>query len=116
MARFKVNDLITDGHSTLWVTGVTDTHYEFTEQSFNKFSRPIEAIDANFRLWESKKIWHTTEEQPINGKEALIEYGNDWHYVGYYYTDSDSFQIGIEDYVERSRVARWAYIEDLTQL
>lgn len=66
--------------------------------------------------WHKNHLWHTNEEQPINGKEALIEYGNDWHDVGFYYTDSDSFQIGIEDYVERSLVARWAYLEDLESL
>lgn len=116
MAKFKVNDLITNGSETLWVTEVTDTRYVFTDQDGYHSTRRFEQIDSCFRLYEPKKIWHTNEEQPINGKEALIEYGNDWHYTGYYYTDSDSFQIGIEDYVERSRVARWAYLEDLVSL
>lgn len=117
MARFKVNDLITDGHSTMWITNVTDTDYEFTEQSFDKFSRPIAVIDANFNLWEPKKIWHKVgEEPPIKGKEALVEYGNDYHDVGFYDEETKSFQIGIEEYVEMDSVERWAYLEDLVDL
>lgn len=121
MAKFKVNDLITDGNVTIWITGVTDTHYIFTEQSFDKFSRPIGAIDANFRLYEPKKIWHKPSEEPIDNKEVLIAYGfdwngNQWHDVGYYRKDSNEVQIDIETYIEMARVLRWAYLSDLEQL
>lgn len=116
MTKFKKNDLITDGHSILWVTDVTDTDYEFTEQNFNKFSRPIEVIDANFRLWETKKIWHKVDEEPpIKGKWVLVEYVNDFHDVGFYDEETKSFQIS-EEYVEMDNVKRWAYIEDLVDL
>lgn len=115
MAKFKVNDLIMDGHSTLWVTGVTDTHYEFTEQSFNKFSRPIEAIDANFRLWESKKIWHKPDEEPKRDKEVLVEYKSGFHDAGYYAENEKIFYTG-KELVKKDDITRWAYIKDLTQL
>ena len=98
MAKFKKNDLITDGHSTLWVTDVTDTDYEFTEQSFNKFSRPIEVTDANFRLWETKKIWHKPDE-PIEDDEQVL--------IGY---ETGSICL------KRKYITRWAYIKDLIHL
>ena len=115
MAKFKKNDLITDGHSTLWVTDVTDTDYEFTEQSFNKFSKPIEVIDANFRLWETKKIWHKPDEPIEHDEEVLIEYENGFHDAGCYDKDEDVFYTGA-CCPKRKDITRWAYIKDLTHL
>lgn len=117
MARFKVNDLITNGSETLWVTEITDTRYVFTDQDGYHSTRRFEQIDSCFRLYEPKKIWHKVgEEPPIKGKEALVEYGNDYHDVGFYDEETKSFQIGIEEYVEMDSVERWAYLEDLVDL
>lgn len=52
MAKFKVNDLITDGHSTLWVTEVTDTHYIFTQQDGSHTTSHIDQIDKQFETHE----------------------------------------------------------------
>lgn len=117
MARFKENDLITNGNVTLWVTGVTEREYEFTDHDMTKFFLPIEGVDRNYCLYEPKSIWHKVgEEPPIKGKEALVEYGNDYHDVGFYDEETKSFQIGIEEYVEMDSVERWAYLEDLVDL
>lgn len=51
MAKFKKNDLITDGHSSLWVTEVTDTHYIFTHQDGSHTISPIDQIDKQFETY-----------------------------------------------------------------
>lgn len=116
MARFKVNDIITNGDVTLWITGVTEREYEFTDHNMNKFFLPIEGMDRNYCLYEPKSIWHkASKELPIKSKWAIIEYVNDFHDVGFYDEETKSFQIG-EEYVEMNNVKRWAYIEDIVDL
>ena len=51
MAKFKKNDLITDGNSSLWVTEVTDTHYIFTHQNGSHTISPIDQIDKQFETY-----------------------------------------------------------------
>lgn len=52
MAKFKVNDLITDGKDTLWITGLNKTHYIFTHPDGSITTTPIDEIDADFETYE----------------------------------------------------------------
>lgn len=52
MARFKVNDLITDGKQTMWITGITNTDYIFTEHGGSHTTSPIDQIDQRFETYE----------------------------------------------------------------
>lgn len=115
MARFKVNDLITNGSETLWVTEVTDTRYVFTDQDGYHSTRRFEQIDSCFRLYETKKIWHKPDEPIENDAEVLIEYENGFHDVACYIKDEDVFDTGACRPI-RKHITRWAYIKDLVDL
>lgn len=115
MARFKVNDLITNGNVTLWITDVGEREYEFTDHDMNKFFLPIEGVDRNYCLYESKSIWHKADEPIENDKEVLIEYKTGSHDVACYVEDEDVFYAGGYS-TKRKYITRWAYIEDLVNL
>ena len=116
MAKFKKNDLITDG-STIWrITGVTDTHYIFTEQDQTTISRPIEDIDGRFNLWQSKQVWHKASDEPANGRRIIIVEkladNSICHDIGYYNKARNIVACELHD-VWLEHCQRWAYIEDL---
>lgn len=115
MARFKENDRITNGNVTLWITGVTEREYEFTDHDMDKFFLPIEGVDRNYCLYESKSIWHTPDEPIEHDKEVLIEYETGFHDVACYDKNEDVFYAGAHC-PKRKYINRWAYIKDLTQL
>ena len=52
MAKFKVNDLITDGKQTMWITGITNTDYIFTGHDGSRSTFPIDQIDKQFETHE----------------------------------------------------------------
>ena len=52
MAKFKVNDLITDGKQAMWITGITNTDYIFTEHDGAHTTSPIDQIDQRFETYE----------------------------------------------------------------
>ena len=116
MARFKVNDLITNGSETLWVTEVTDTRYVFTDQDGYHSTRRFEQIDSCFRLYEPKKIWHKPEEEPANGCEVLFYVPDELgHEVGFWNKGRHSF-IGLDRSWPLSKIEKWAYLIDLASL
>lgn len=116
MAKFKKNDLITDGRTIWWITGVTDTHYIFTEQDQTTISRPIEDIDGRFNLWQSKQVWHKFDEEPANGRRIIFIWkaaDNKIHHdIGYYSKARDIVACELGD-VRLTIGNKWAYIEDL---
>ena len=115
MAKFKVNDLITNGSETLWVTEVTDTRYVFTDQDGYHSTRRFEQIDSCFRLYEPKKIWHKPDEPIEHDEEVLIEYDNGFHDAACYDKYEDVFYTGA-CCPKRNDITRWAYIKDLVEL
>lgn len=52
MAKFVVNDLITDGKHTMWITGITNTDYIFTHHDGSHTTSPIDQIDQRFETYE----------------------------------------------------------------
>ena len=52
MAKFKKNDLITDGKQTMWITGITNNDYIFTQHDGSRTTSPIDQIDQRFETHE----------------------------------------------------------------
>ena len=115
MARFKENDLITNGNETLWVTEVTDTRYVFTDQDGYHSTRCFEQIDSCFRLYEPKKIWHKPDEPIEHDEQVLIGYETGFYDVACYDKNEDVFYAGAVC-LKRKYRTRWAYIKDLVDL
>jgi len=74
MARFKVNDLITDGKQTMWITGITNTDYIFTGHDGSHTTSPIDQIDKQFETNEYVRS-HT---QKISIEEYKGEVKIEW--------------------------------------
>lgn len=74
MAKFVVNDLITNGKQTMWITGITNTDYIFTERDGSHTTSPIDQIDQRFETYEYVRS-HT---QKISIEEYKGEVKIEW--------------------------------------
>ena len=52
MPKFKVNELISNGEETLWITDMTDTHYIICNQDGSKTFIRIDQIDKQFEIYK----------------------------------------------------------------
>lgn len=52
MPKFKVNELISNGEETLWITDMTDTHYIICNQDGSKTFIRIDQIDKQFETYK----------------------------------------------------------------
>lgn len=58
-----------------------------------------------------KNVWHNTEEEPKDAKDLLLIDTNGCVWVGYISHTKGS--PGWKTYVQKGKVAKWAYVEDL---
>jgi len=115
MAKFKKNDLVTNGKEILWITEVDDTNYTICYNDGSEMMFNIDSIDKEYEVWKPKRIWHESSEEPRNNKRVVIvkkSYDGIHSDVGRYSKDERIIICEIDRWKLKD-ITHWANFEDL---